>query len=253
MNFSFINRSLKFLLKVAIILSFTTNVIIFIILFTPLTEYLHRLVLVNKSPTKGDVIIICSSNFPFDTPQGLPGLSTLVRMEKGIRLYRDGYADTIIAFGGIRIPRSNKTTGQAIAERLRLYGIPESAIIVQDRIQGKLHYYENLLDMMERFQDKFDFNKAIFVTSADQSYRLHRCLRSEIKNPVVVTGEHYEFTDDWGRRFHIFRRVANELLFGIPYFYFSGRFSVPSTFKWDREKMLRSPGDHRELYETLFK
>jgi len=241
------------ILKIIVLfLSLVFNLGLCIILFTPLTELLHRLILVDKTPIKSDVIVICSSNFPFSTEQGLPGLSTLVRLEKGLRLYRAGYAPKIIAFGGIWMERAKKTTGQAIKERLLLYGVPEEDVIVQDEVRGKLYYYENLLAMMEKYKDRFDFNRAMFVTSADQSFRLYKCLLSEIKDPVVVTGEHYEFTKDWGRRFHIFRRIANEILFGIPYFYFTGRFSVPSTFKWDRNRINNSNND-QELYELLFR
>ncbi len=252
-----LNRSNKAIcLRVALItimfFSLSINIGLFSILFTPLNEWAHKLVLVNKEPPENaDVIIICSSNFPFDTETGLPDLSTLVRMEKGLRLYRDGYADKIIAFGGIWMPNSNMTTGQAIKERLLLYGVPEEDIIVQDQVRGKLNYYENLLDMMEKYKIMFDFDRAIFVTSSDQSYRLNKCLESEIKNPIVVTGEHYEFTKDWGRRFHIFRRVANEIIFGIPYFYLTDRFSNPSTFVWDKSKG-RSHDEDKELYEIFF-
>ncbi|MCP4267828.1 MAG: YdcF family protein [Candidatus Brocadiaceae bacterium] len=245
------SKYVKVALVTVMFFSLTINIGLFSILFTPLNEWAHKLVLVNKDiPDNADVVIICSSNFPFDTETGLPDLSTLVRMEKGLRVYREGIADKIIAFGGIWMPNSKMTTGQAIKERLLLYGIPEEDIIVQDQVRGKLNYYENLLDMMEKHKVEFDFNRAIFVTSADQSYRLNKCLESEIKNPLVITGEPYEFSEDWGRRFHIFRRVANEIVFGIPYFYLTDRFSNPSTFVWDKSKG-RSHDEDKELYEIF--
>ncbi len=243
---------LKMSVIIIMLISLSINAGLFSILFTPLNEWAHKLVWVNKvAPRNADVIIICSSNFPFDTETGLPDLSTLVRMEKGLRLYRNGYADKIIAFGGIWMPKSKMTTGQAIKERLLLYGVPDEDIIVQDQVRGKLNYYENLLDMMDKHKDRLDFDSAIFVTSADQSYRLNKCLESEIKDPIVVTGEPYEFTKDWGRRFHIFRRVANEIIFGIPYFYLTERFSNPSTFVWDKSKG-RAHDEGKELYEIFF-
>jgi uncharacterized SAM-binding protein YcdF (DUF218 family) len=245
------SKYVKIALITIMFFSLSINIGLYSILFTPLNEWAHNLVLVNKeTPEKADVIIICSSNFPFDTATGLPDLSTLVRMEKGLRLYREGCADKIIAFGGIWMPNSKMTTGQAIKERLLLYGVPKEDIIVQDQVRGKLNYYENLLDMMEKHKVNFDFDRAIFVTSADQSYRLNKCLESEIKNPIVITGEPYEFTKDWGRRFHIFRRVANEIVFGIPYFYLTDRFSNPSTFVWDKSKG-RSHDENKELYEIF--
>ena len=210
------------------------TLILLTIFFSPLNEWTYKALMVNTPIpfTKGEVIVICSSNFPFDTPNGLPDLSTLVRMDKGIRLYREGYADKIIAFGGIEIPGTGKTTGQAMKERLILYGVPEADIIVQDEVKGRIPYYENILNMMYRYKNDIDFNKAIFVSSNDQSLRLYLCLRSEIREPVVVTGEPYELHADWGRRLHLFRRIANEILVAIPRFYITGRFSVPSTFDW---------------------
>ena len=244
-------RVLKVVSAIVVASSLALNLLVFLILFSPLNEILHEKMLVETPLVKGDVIVVCSSNFPFNTENGLLDLSTLVRLEKGLRLYRQGYADKIIAFGGIWMQRANKTTAMAIKERLLLAGVPEQDIIVQDQIKGKLYYYENLLDMMERYKGRFDFNKAIFVTSMDQSYRLYHCLLSEIKEPVVVTGEKYELAVDWGRRLHSFRRIANEILFGIPYFEHTGRFAVPSTFEWKS----RSPTkleQTRELYQEVF-
>jgi hypothetical protein len=104
---------------------------------------------------------------------------------------------------------------------------------------------------LERHKDKFDFNKAIFVTSIDQSYRLYTCLLSEIEKPIVVVGEKYELAVDWGRRLQVFRRIANEILFGIPYFKYTGRFSVPSTFEWKTRTPTKLE-QTRELYEEIF-
>ena len=247
MNNFFKSKLMKTILKGMITLSIVINIGLFTILFTPLNEWTHQLLLINFEPRESDVIVICSSNFPFNTEVGLPDLSTLVRMEKGLRLYRSGYADKIIVFGGIWMEKAKKTMAEAMKERLLLYGIPEEDIIVQDEIMGKLQYYENLLAMMETHKDRFDFNRAMFVTSADQSFRLYHALLSEIKEPIIITGEPYEFTGDWGKRFHIFRRIANEILFGIPYFYISDRFAVPSTFDFDYQNWKRENPDKIKL------
>lgn len=246
-------RLLKYLKIALISLSFFFCIVMITVMFTPVSAWLHKYFWINTPiPSKNnDAIIICSSNFHFETGNGLPDLSTLVRMEKGIRLYREGYAPKIIAFGGIWMKEARKTTGQAIKERLLLYGIPEKDIIVQDQIKGKLYYYENILDMMERYKGKIDFDKAVFVTSIDQSFRLYHSLRGLIKKPIVVTGEPYELVADWGRRPQTFRRMANEILFAFPYFYFTGRFSVPSTFVWDKNDPKYKKEQELELYEAI--
>jgi len=235
MRINFGKRLLKIFFYVVFILSIILNAGLFTILFTPLNEEIHSF-LISKTPhtipSKSDVIVVMSSNFPFGTENGLPCLSTLVRLEKGLRLYREGHADKIICFGGIMMERSKKTIAQAMKERLLLYGIPEDDIIVQDDVLGRVNYYENILSMLYKHRDQFDFNNALFVVSADQSYRLYHALISEIENPKIVLSESYEVVPDWGRRFHIFRRIANEIIFGIPYFYMTDRFSNPSTFEW---------------------
>jgi uncharacterized SAM-binding protein YcdF (DUF218 family) len=145
MKSSLQSRFANISIKGVIILSFIINVGLFTILFTPLNEWTHKLLLISYEPRESDVIVVCSSNFPFNTQNGLPDLSTLVRLEKGLRLYREGYADKIIVFGGIRMEKAGITTAEAMKERLLLYGVPEEDIIVQDEIMGKMHYYENLL------------------------------------------------------------------------------------------------------------
>lgn len=221
--------------KVKIVyLSMMINIGFIVILFTPVNRWVHQAMWVNVPLTekKYDAIVICSSNFHFETDNGIPDESTLIRLEKGLRLYKEGYAHKIIALGGIAMEKSHKTTAVAIKERLMLYGVPEKDIIVQDDVIGKLYYYENILSMIDKYKGSIDFNKVIFVTSIDQSLRLFKALKGLIANPKVVTGEPYELVADWGQRFHVFRRIANEIIFAHPYFYFTGRFSVPSTFKW---------------------
>ena len=236
MNFKLNERIFKILKYGAVYLSLLLNLGLFAILFTPINEWTHSWMISKipqTTPTKSDVIVVMSSNFPFETENGLPCLSTLVRLEKGLRLYRAGNADKIICFGGIMMERSKKTIAEAMKERLLLYGVPEEDIIVHDDVMGRIYYYENILSMLLKYNDRFDFNNALFVVSSDQSYRLHHALLSEIHNPKIILSEPYEIAPDWGRRFHIFRRIANEIFVGLPYFYLTDRFSVPSTFEWE--------------------
>lgn len=218
------SKKIRFIKRIIILISLIVNIGLCIILFTPVTEIMHKIIMVSDTPRKSDVIVILSSAFPFNTERGLPGLSTLVRLERGLELYRSGYADKIIALGGIQIKRAKKTTGQLMKERLLLYGVPEEDIILHDDIRGTSEYYDNLMLMLEKYKNKVDFNRALFVTSAEHSYRIKKCLLKKLKDPIVVTSEPYELAPDWGRRFHLFRRVVNEILFAIPEFYFKGRF-----------------------------
>lgn len=207
-----------------ILLSMLMNLGLLIICFTPVSEWMHGILRVGDPPHKGQVIVVLASTFPFDTQNGVPGMSTLMRLEKGLRLYRDGYADKIVVVGGIWMERARKSVAQAMEERLLLYGVPADDIIVHDDLKGTWAYYDNLLLLFEKYKELFDFNQALFVTSSEQSYRIRRVLQTKLEHPIVVISEPYEFSSDWGRRFHLFRRVANEMLVAIPAFYFSGRF-----------------------------
>jgi uncharacterized SAM-binding protein YcdF (DUF218 family) len=204
--------------------SLLINIGFFIIFFTPISEWTHRLVMTGDEPQNSSVIVILSSVFPFRTEQGMLGLSTLTRLEKGFQLYRAGYAKDIIVLGGIEANKAGKTTGQIMKEHLTNYGVPEAAISVQDHFRGPQVYYDNIVQMIEDYGDRFDFERAMFVTSADNSYRMRKLLQKLLKSPRVVLSEQYELSPDWGRRFHQFRRVANEILVAIPEFYFRGRF-----------------------------
>lgn len=206
------------------IVSLSANAVLAVILFTPLTEALHSFLDRTDPPEKAQAIVVLSSAFPWKSSAGIPGLSTLMRLEKGVRLYRAGYADKIIVLGGIEIPSANKTIAQAMAERLLLYGIPQNDIIVHDDIRGTWEYYDNLVLLLKKYQKIFDFEHVLFVTSIEQSYRIKRCLQKFLRKPIVVASDPYELYPDWGRRFHLFRRVANEMLVAIPLFHLHKRF-----------------------------
>jgi uncharacterized SAM-binding protein YcdF (DUF218 family) len=211
------------LLKVYIGFSVIILFCLFTILFTPATRMMHQILATGDQPRKSEAIVVLCSVFPYATDDGLPCLSTLVRLEKGLQLYRKGYADKIIVFGGIIIPKAQKTIAQAMKERLLLYGVPESDILVHDDIPGAWGYYDNLMLLFEKYKDRFDFLKVMFVTSAENSFRIRKSLEKIINHPIIVLSEQYEYEADWGQRFQLFRRAANEILVGIPLFYFTGR------------------------------
>ena len=135
---------------------------------------MHQVLASGDEPRSSQAVVVLSSVFPFQTEQGMPGLSTIVRLDKGLELYRQGFADTIIVFGGTRIKSADKSMGQAMKERLLLAGVPEEDIVVHDDIPGGWQYYDNLMLLFEKYKDRFDFSQVMFVTSAEQSYQIGR-------------------------------------------------------------------------------
>ncbi len=217
---------MRTLFRRVVIVSLSANLMLILILFSPLNAFMHHLTYSNDPlPEHGEAVVVMSSNFPFPTKNGMMCISSLIRLQKGLQLYREGRVGKIIAFGGVEIEGTGgKTIAKAMKEQLMLYGVPEQDIIVQDAILGRDLYYDNMLHMMKTHKE-FDWNKVIFVTSTDQSLRVRKCLVSEVANPIVSVSEPYEVTADWALRFHLFRVVMNELLFALPYFQFTDRFA----------------------------
>ncbi|MDC0335730.1 YdcF family protein [Pseudodesulfovibrio sp.] len=214
----------KRLLKLGIGLSLAANIGLFLILFTPLTAWMHQALATGDEPRRAPAVVVLSSVFPYQTEQGMLGLSTATRLRKGLELYRQGLADKIIVFGGTSIKSANKTLAQAMKERLLLNGVPEQDIIVHDDIPGGWQYYDNLLQLMEKYKDTYDFSEIMFVTSSEQSFRIRKCLETQMEHPIIVLSEPYEMAADWAQRFQLFRRAANEMFVAIPLFYMAGRF-----------------------------
>ena len=79
---------------------------------------------------------------PYGNPKGLPGQSTMYRLDKGFELYREGFAEIVVAFGGIEMGEARKTTGEWMAERLVEYGVPEKSVFVVDDKKGSDNYYK---------------------------------------------------------------------------------------------------------------
>lgn len=205
------------------ILSLFLNSCLFIILFTPITELLYKPLIVDEKPQKSEVIVILSSTDAFDTTNGFPDFSTLARLQKGLQLYRDGYADKIICTGGSKLKSTQKSYAQIMKDTLLLYGIPENDIHIQDDIEGNWNYYKNLLEMVKTFKGKYDFDNSIIVTSSQNTYRIKKLFLKQNIKAIVVSAEKYALRpSNWHERFGLFRDVANEY-WAVSLFYALGR------------------------------
>ena len=209
--------------KIVVILSLLLNVSLFVILFTPLVELLFRPLIIDEQPQKSDVIVILSWVDAYDTKEGFPDFSTLARLHKGLELYRQGYADKIICIGANKLKTSGKSLAQLMKETLILYGIPGDKIYVQDAIAGDWNYYDNLMQIVERFNGQFDFNRAIVVTSPRNTYRIKKSFLNEGIDPLMVASAKYALhPSNWHIRFELWRDVCNEY-WAVCLFYMLGR------------------------------
>lgn len=190
---------MEFFKKAIFIVSLTLNLCLFIALCIPFTDLLSKPLLVDEPLRKSEVIVILSAGFYDD----LLDYWTLERIHKGLRLYRDNWAHKIICVGGTRHPVSKKLIAEAMKDTLILYGIPEKDILVQDKTTNT---YNDITYLLDKFKNDFDFNNALFVTSAFHTYRVKKILQKEKVQAVVVAANPYEaHSNSWRKKLNLFR------------------------------------------------
>lgn len=196
--------------RIIILLSFLINLAFVVMLFTPITEIMSRPLDVSETPRKAEVIVILAYD-AFDTESGFLDLQSRARVEKGLELYTRGFAPKIICVGGNRLSMSGKSYGARMKDLLMLYGVPEGDVLVQDDIPGNWQYYDNLMAMVEKYKDSFDFNNALLVTSFQNTLRIKKAFAKQGITPVLVAMEKYDLAPyNWHTRFNFFHSVSNE-------------------------------------------
>ena len=111
----------KTLIRIICLISTGLNLLLGIILITPLTEKLCKPLIVDEQPIQSDVIIVLSAGA---YKIGLPDFATMVRLKKGLELYSKGFANNIICAGGVKYDKINKTIADIMRDTLILYNVP---------------------------------------------------------------------------------------------------------------------------------
>ena len=187
--------------------SVVLNILLGIILFTPLNEQLHKPLIVSEKPWKSDVIVIlaCSAY-----ESGLPGLGTMVRLKKGLELYRDGWADKLVCSGGTRFEKVNQSIAEIMKEALIWSGVPANDIFIQDETKNT---YNDISHLLIKYRDRFNFNKSMFVTSSYHTFRVKKILGKKNINARIISAEPYQLMPKiWAERMELFREVFREYL-----------------------------------------
>jgi uncharacterized SAM-binding protein YcdF (DUF218 family) len=193
--------------NIIIVFSLIINLIMAVIFFTPLTEELYKPLLVNEPLRKSEAIIVLSGD---GYSCGVLGMLTMTRINKALEVYRDKWADEILCVGGKWFPKINKSISEVMKEYLILYGIPEKNISVCDETNGT---YYDINYMLKKFDKRFNFNNAIFVTSSFHTYRVKRILQKQGIKAIVVSAEQYElYPNFWATRFDLFKIIVREYL-----------------------------------------
>ena len=113
-------------------------------------------------PEKSDVIIVLGCSVWGDTPS--PTLQQ--RINKAYKLYKEGYADKIIASGS-KGYGENIYEAEAIKEQLVSLGVPEDHIIEEKKSTNTRENVEFSLEIMK----KYKWDSALIVTNYFHIYR----------------------------------------------------------------------------------
>ncbi|MBN2121178.1 MAG: YdcF family protein [Candidatus Omnitrophica bacterium] len=179
--------------------------ILVVILFTPLAEQLCKALIIDEAPVSSEGIVILSGGV---YKCGLPDFGTLVRLRKGLELYREEYADKIICLGGNMVEKTQKTFAQHMKDTLILNGVAADDILIQDET---VNTYRDVAHLVKKFNGIFDFNQVLFVTSAYHTYRLKKILQKMGINARVISAEPYELTPRfWPERLLFFYYIIRE-------------------------------------------
>lgn len=196
--------------------------IVLTVLFTPVSEWLHAPLIVDEPVHDTEALIILSTNEAHQTDSGMLDFATLARVTKGVEVFNAVAVDRIFVVGGNRVPRAGLTVASLMQEELVRVGIPPEMVVLQDSIPGDFNYYDNLMQLPERYSE-IDFDKAIVVTSSHNTFRIKRAFRKRGLNTTIVSTEPYAlYPANWHFRFENFRDVANEY-WAILLFYLLGR------------------------------
>ncbi|MBF0118015.1 MAG: YdcF family protein [Desulfobacterales bacterium] len=150
---------------------------------------------------------------------GFPGIATLIRLKKGIELYKQGYAKKIVCAGGIYFERINKSIAEIMKNTLVLFGIPSEDILIQD---DTINTYNDITGVIKKFEKTYNFNQSLFVTSSFHTYRVKAILKKKGIDAKVISADPYELTPKiWSERLELFQIIIREYL-AICYFKLKG-------------------------------
>jgi uncharacterized SAM-binding protein YcdF (DUF218 family) len=204
------NKTMGRFFRVSICLSLGINFCLALVLFSPLSESITRFLInedhLRKNKAEYDSIIVLSCSMYSD---GTLGFETLMRLKKGIDLYKTGYADLIICSGGVRSTSGGKSIARRMKEELvDYYQIDPDDILVQDET---INTYNDISGLLAKFGDRIDFNNSIFVTSSWHTKRVKKILlKKSLGSPVVSADKFQLFLSNWSQRFGLFKELARE-------------------------------------------
>ncbi|MBF0175407.1 MAG: YdcF family protein [Magnetococcales bacterium] len=193
-----------------LLVSLSGNLLFLLIFLTPLTEFLAKPLIVDEPLRQAEVAVVFASGWVNET---VLDYDTLLRMQRGLELYRSGWVRKIICLGGTRLPHPEKPY-IGIAEGMRkvaiLWGVPPSDVVAE---ADTTNTYDDLHAMVAKLGHAFNFNNAIYVSSAYHSARIRWFLNSMGVTGAVTHAYPVELSPlHFTQRFQIFQSIAREYL-----------------------------------------
>lgn len=164
-------------IKILFIILVICWAILLLAVFDGLNNLIVKPLIINEIPQKSDVIIVLGGGVDTDIKE--IGFAVQKRVDKGMKLWLNGYADQIILAGG-----QAENTGYIEADELFEYalekGALENKIIKESKSKDT---YENALFSQETMKQK-SWQTALVVTSdyhTKRACKIFRKLKMDIK------------------------------------------------------------------------
>lgn len=152
-------------------------IILALAVFDGLDNLIVKPLITNEAPQKSDVIIILGGGVDRDIHDTGPAVDQ--RLDKGIELWHNGYADNIILAGGL-VKKTNYTEADELMEYALTKGVPASNIFKESQ---SLNTYQNALFSQEIMKQK-GWQTALVTTSDYHTKRaceIFRKLKMNVK------------------------------------------------------------------------
>jgi uncharacterized SAM-binding protein YcdF (DUF218 family) len=184
---------------------------VFLATFTNLDSLLVKPLIRDEAPQKADVIIVLGGGVNKDT-RALPwGVEE--RVQKGVELYKDGYADKIIVTGGL-IATNSYAESEVMAPYAIQLGVPAADVIQENKAKDT---HTNAI-YSKKIMDQNNWHTAIMVTSDFHTQRAcHVFHKQNISVTCVAAYKNPAFKGNAFRNLIDFRAIARDYLATVYY------------------------------------
>jgi len=193
-------------------LAFGISIFLLLVTFTGINKILILPLEREEAPQSADVIIILGGGVVKDT-RSLPW-SVQERARRGIEIYRQGYADTIIVAGGL-VKGESYTESEIMKAYIKVLGVAPGDVFEENASKST---YENALNSLA-IMDSYGWETALLVTSdyhTERACRVFEKLKADIT--CISASPEAAFADDPFRRLVDARSIFREYVAVIYYF-----------------------------------